>query len=186
MVYEIEKRALFKKKADFDKCQKYVKTHGRLVSKYIFKSFLFKEPVYLRIRIVKGKSYAEITKKYGTYKDAARKEENSKVKLSKIKKYLKEIKKEGFGRCVCFKTISNAYELEGLRVDFNNITYLGRIVEVEALTENKKEISHLNNKVSALMKKLNLHELKPEIYQKMMKNAHVKGTKPISKQNFSI
>jgi len=186
MTYEIEKRALFKKKADFDKCHKYVKTHGKLVGKYVFKSFLFKEPEYLRIRITKGKRFAEITKKYGTYKYAARKEENSKVELSKIKKYLNEIRKECFERCVCFKTISQAYELEGLRVDFNNITYLGMIVEVEALTENKKKIPALKRKVSALMKKLKLHELKPEYYQKMMNNAQVKGTKPISRQNFPI
>jgi len=52
MVYEIEKRALLSKK-DFEACKKYVAERGKYTDTFIFKTFLFREPEYLRIRITK-------------------------------------------------------------------------------------------------------------------------------------
>lgn len=186
MTYEIEKRSLFTSKARFDRCQRHVKNHAKFVGKHVFKSFLFRNPEYIRIRIIKGHKNVIITRKSGTYHDAARKEHNQTIKLSKLRGYLQKIKSQGFEECVCFKTISYAYKLDDLRVDFNTITYLGKIVEVEALTKNKRLVPVLKQKVSATMKKLNLHELSPTKYQKMMNNAFTAGLKPISKHKFSI
>lgn len=186
MTYEIEKRSLFTSQAKFNKCHKYVKNHAKFVGKHVFKSFLFRSPEHLRIRIGKGHKKAVITRKFGTYHDVSRKEHNQTIKLSELKRYLEKIKSEGFKKCVCFKTFSNAYELDGLRVDFNKITYLGMVVEVEALTKNKREIPVLKQKVSRTMKKLNLHELSPTKYQRMMNDAYARGLKPISKHTFPI
>jgi predicted adenylyl cyclase CyaB len=186
MTYEIEERSLFDSKSEFDKCHKSVKNHAKFIDKYVFKSFLFRSPEHLRIRLIKGKKEAVITRKSGTYHDIARKEQNQEIKLLELKNYLREIKSQGFKECVCFKTLSYAYELEGLRIDFNEITYLGNIVEIEALTEYEKDIPILKQKVSDMMTKLGLHKLEPSIYQKMIDNAYAKGLKSISKQNFSI
>ncbi len=59
------------------------------------------------------------------------------------------------------------------------------IVEVETLTDKESEIQYLENKVSELMDKLELKELDPKIYQKMMDNLYPKTT-DISKQKFSL
>lgn len=186
MTFEIEKRSLFTSKEEFDRCKENVAKQGKHLDTFVYKSFLFRKPEYLRIRIVKGEPEATITKKIGTYQDPARKEINKQINLSELKSFLEEIKSKGFEECVCVETESNAYEVDGSRIEFTIMTYLGMIVEVEALTENETEIPLLRNKIDEIMKKFKLKELDADAYQKMMDLMYEKGLKPISEQEFSI
>ncbi len=178
MVYEIEKRALLSK-VEFKSCREKVAKLGKYVDRFSFKSFLFCEPEYLRIRIVKGKLEAEVTKKIGNYNDTAREELNEFVKLSKLRKYISQIKKQRFTECVSIQTESEVYQFNGVSVQFNDIEFLGRIIEVEALTEDEKEIPRLKKEVTETMKLLGLKELNAKTYQKMMNEMYVKRMKPV-------
>ena len=139
MVYEIEKRSLFESSNDFKQCESEVAKIGKATNKYIFKSFLFKSPEYLRIRIVLEKDTAEITKKIGTYEDAAREEINEHISLQKLPNFIKGLIKEGYDKCTCVKTESNNYEIGELTISFNTIESLGMIIEIEALTNEKSQ-----------------------------------------------
>lgn len=178
MVYEIEKRALLSK-TEFEKCKKYIAEHGKYTNSFIFKTFLFRKPEYLRIRITEGKPEAEITKKTGSCKNTTREELNSQIKLSELERYVSQIKEQGFRDCVSIKTKSIVYQFNNVSVQFNEIDFLGRIVEIEALTEDEKEIPALEKKVTETMKLLKLQELESKVYQKMMNEMYEKLMKPV-------
>lgn len=186
MVFEIEKRVLLTSKLEFDKIKNNVAKKGEYNGSYIFKSFLFRKPEYLRIRIIKDQSFAIITKKSGTYQDLARTEIEEKIELKELNTFLSKISKKGFNECAAVKTISHSYSINGLRVDFNEIEFLGMIIEVEALTDNKTEIRSLNLRIEKVMKLLGLKELNPIVYQKMMDNLYSTLIKPVSEQKFEV
>lgn len=184
-MFEIEKRSFFTSKKEFENFEKLIIDQAKFVAKYVYKSFLFNDPEYIRIRIVLGKNKVEITKKEGDYNTPTRKEINEYIDLEKLPAFIKKIKSRGFKKCVCVKTESHTYKIDNITVALNTISDLGMIVEVEALTDKESEIQYLENKVSELMGKLGLKELDPKIYQKMMDNLYSKAS-DISKQKFSL
>jgi predicted adenylyl cyclase CyaB len=186
MVFEIEKRSLFSSKESFEKCEERVSKLGKFRKTYIYKSYLFREPYHLRVRLVKGTDYATITTKSGDYQSAAREEHNEDIPLSVLQSYLDKLVLKGFTKCARITTVSNSYELDWLRVDFNAMNYLGFIVEVEALTEDHNEIPMLEQKVVENMKKLGLTQLSAQDYQSMMDRMFLDALKPVSEQEFSI
>ena len=186
MTYEIEKRSLFKSKSDFIKCREKIAKQSKYLKKYVFKTFLFREPKYLRIRITKGNPKIMITRKIGNHKDTIREEINTLIKPSELKPLLEKLNQEGFKKCVSVKTVSYAYKFDDLRIDFNSITSLGNIVEIEALTRNKKEIPIMEAKIIETMKKFDLKELNPKKYQKMINEIYDEEIKPVIKQKFYI
>jgi len=188
MVYEIEKRAKFEYKEEFEKIKKRVEEMGGVqTEKYFYKSFLFRKPEYLRIRVVRGKDFAEITFKTGTPKDTVRQEINQRVNLGPdLDNEIEKLKSKGYTECACIITENVDYELDGLTISFNTMNELGSIIEVEALTADESEIEHLENKVKELMEKLNLKELPPSEYQTMMDSMYSNLLKPVDEQEFPI
>jgi len=77
-----------------------------------------------------------------------------------------------------------SYKLKGLKVELNKIDYLGLIVEIEALTNNKSKISSLEKNIRKTMKELQLKELDPNEYQRMMDVMYSKTLKPLPKHTF--
>lgn len=94
-------------------------------------------------------------------------------------------KKQGYNRCSCVSTTRYSYKLNELKVELNQIEHLGLIVEIEAMTENKADIQSLENKITKTMKKLQLEELSPTEYQRMMTKMYAKTLKPLSDQIFT-
>ena len=186
MVYEVEKRVLFDSKEMFDRCEEAVQKRGQRAEGNIYKSFLFSKPSYLRIRIVRGKDSAEVTIKKGTYEDVAREEKTEFVKLVALKDYVAKLLKQGYESCACVKTENQDYIVDGLKVSFNVIEELGRIVEIEGLTEDEGEVGNINEQIVFLMGELGLEELGVGDYQKMMDKMYKKTTKPIFEQELVV
>ena len=184
-MFEIEKRSLFASKKEFENFKKQIAKQAEFVANYFYKTFLFNEPEYIRIRISTGKNKAEITKKEGGYNSPTRKETNNYIDLAALPEFIKKIKSQGFKKCVCVQTESHVYKINNLTIALNNISDLGMIVEVEALTNDETKVPDLEEKVSGLMKELGLKELGPQTYQSMMNTLYSKAT-DISKQNFSL
>jgi len=184
-MFEIEKRALFENKNEFDDFIKKVTEQAEFVDKYVYKSFLFKKPEFIRIRITKDSEKVEITRKEGDYNSPTRKEINEYINIIDLPKYVEDIEERGFSECVCVKTESMTYKADGLTIALNTISNMGRIVEVEALTDNEEDVPKLEQQVSNMMDKLNLKELDPKIYQGMMDKLYSQVS-DISKQDFSI
>lgn len=184
-MFEIEKRSLFTSKKEFENFEKLIIDQAKFIAKYVYKSFLFNDPEYIRIRIVLGKDKIEITKKEGDYDTPTRKETNEYIDLERLPEFIKKIELQGFKKCICVETESHTYKIDNISVALNTISDLGMIVEVEVLTDIEPEVPYLENKVSELMDKLGLKELDTKIYQKMMNNLYSK-TSDISKQKFSL
>ena len=184
MVYEIEKRSLFSSKKEFEKCEEKVATLGIKKERQAYRSYLFRKPTYLRIRIREGSTNAEITTKTGTYEDVARKETNKTVPLSKLSATIESLKQEGYEKCACVTAESHNYKVSGLLVSFNDMKELGMIVEIEALTERKEEVEELNKKITMLTKQLDLKELNAKTYQEMMNKMYEKELKNLDEQSW--
>src|SRR3989344_9105517 len=151
MVYEVERRAKVSEQ-EFMRCRRFLEKHGGFLGKMHMKSFLFREPHYLRIRMIKGEPNIIVTHKSGNYSSLARKETEKEFAKSELPHFLKQINKEGFVKCAVITTERHSYKLNGLKVELNIIEYFGRIVEVEALTEDEKKVSLLTKKILKTLK----------------------------------
>ena len=138
-MFEIEKRSLFTSKKEFENFEKLIIDQAKFIAKYVYKSFLFNDPEYIRIRIILGKDKVEITKKEGNYNTPTRKEINEYINLEKLPEFIKKIESQGFKKCVCVKTESHTYKIDNIIVALNTISDLGMIVEVETLTDKESE-----------------------------------------------
>lgn len=185
MPFEIEKRSKVSLK-EFNRVKRFLQKNGKFLGKETMKSFLFNKPAYFRIRIVKGQNKSVLTYKSGSYKHKARKEINKKIGLNELGKIVKILKALGFKKCVCKKTERLSFKFNGLKVEVNKIETLGLIVEVEAISHNKKEIFILNKKIKETFKLLKLKELHFSKYQNMMDKLYSKGMKKIELQNFTF
>ena len=179
MPYEVEKRSYIKNKSDYKKCKSYLDKNAKPLKKVNLLTYLFREPNYLRVRIEKGCKKAIITHKSGNYSDPARKEINLPIDYKQLPQFFKLIKTIGFEHCVIFKALRYVYKFKGLHVDLTDYNYLGTILEVEALTNNKKEIPQLKKKVSQALKLIGLKELGAKEYQKMLDRVYRKYLKDI-------
>ncbi len=150
------------------------------------KSFLFLKPTHLRIRFVKGKDNIIITEKIGEFTDPARKETEKEIPLNQLSKFIEQISKDGYSECSEFNTERYAFKLNGLRVELNKIDLLGLIIEVEALTEDESQIPILEKKIKETMKQLQVEELDPNIYKKMVDGACAKSARKIEDCSFVI
>ena len=185
MVYEIEKRSLLNKK-QFEELKNYLDKNTKFNNQTEMKSFLFQEPNFLRIRIVKGNNIVFITTKSGNYNDIARKEINIKVKKDEFDYYLNKLIKQGYTECSLVKTKRKTYTIDKIKIELNEIDYLGLIVEVEATTEDKSKINELEQRVINIMEKLSLKKLPADKYQNMMDKMYSKTLKSVNEQIFSF
>ncbi|MFH1501163.1 MAG: CYTH domain-containing protein [archaeon] len=185
-MFEVEKRSLLKNEQEFQKLKKYLDSNAEFLVVKEMVSFLFREPNYLRIRLIRGNDKAVITIKEGEYTDAARKEVEEEVNINKLDKYIQRITKEGYSSCSEVRTQRYSYRLDGLNVELNRIDYLGLIIEIEALTDDESKVLDLEKKIWRLMKKLKLAELSGETYQQMLNSMYSKTLKRISEHSFRI
>ncbi len=185
MRYEVEKRSRLSK-PDFDRIKNYLEKNAVFLGKKEMKSYLFQRPTFLRIRLITGNNNALITEKTGEYSEAGRPEKEYEIPLQKLPAFVKTKKEEGYKQCSLVHTTRYSYRLNGLKVELNEIDYLGLIIEVEAMTENKDEIPLLEKKIRHTMKELQLEELAPDEYQKMMTAIYSETLKPIEMHSFKI
>jgi len=183
---EIEIRSLLKNQEEFNQVKAYLDKNAKFLGKKHLKSFLFLKPYHLRIRFVRGNNHIIITKKIGEFTDSARREIENKISLNQLPLFVEKIKKQGFDECAEFETIRYVYELDGLRVELNKIDLLGLIVEVEALTNNEKEIPEYEDKIRNIINKLNIKELEPEKYKELVLKAYNKALKNIEEHSFEF
>lgn len=184
MRYEVEKRSKLSK-SEFERVKNYLDENTTFLGKKEMISYLFQQPTFLRIRLIKGNNKVLITEKVGEYTEVGRPEKEYEIALSKLPSFARMKKKQGYNRCSCVSTTRYSYKLNELKVELNEIEHLGLIVEIEAMTENKADIQSLENKITKTMKKLQLEELRPTEYQRMMTKMYAKTLKPLSDQIFT-
>ena len=180
-MYEIEKRSALNK-TQFEKLKKYLDKHAESLGTQEMKSYLFREPTFLRIRIVDQK--ITITEKIGSYDQAVRREEEYELDSAKLPAFVEEKKHNGYTHCSLVHTIRTTYKIDELKVELNQIDHLGLIVEIEAMTAHAEEIDTLTKEIDACMKKLDLKELDTQEYQEMMTKMYAQTLKPVEHQSF--
>ncbi|MFA6461986.1 MAG: CYTH domain-containing protein [Candidatus Woesearchaeota archaeon] len=186
MAYEIEKRSLIASKSDFNKLKTHLQSNFKYLGTKHMKTFLFRTPSYLRIRLIKNEPEIVITHKSGDYYDPAREEIELELNKNQLSSFISLINHLGFKQCSCIRSERRSYRYNGLKIELNQIEHLGMIVEIEAITTKKKEISKLNRKVKNTMDSLNLKELKPAQYQRMLDKMYLKTLRSTSKQVFKV
>jgi len=174
MTFEIERRALLTKQ-EFERVKAYLDENARFLGRRTFASYLFREPGFLRIRI--ENKQVTITEKAGDYEDIGREERNTKIKYEKLREYLARIYKEGFKRCAEVSTERYSYEFSGVNVELNNISSLGLIAEIEALTEDEAKRNSLDKKIKETIRILGLKELPVVRYKKIMAKIYDNASK---------
>lgn len=186
MQFEVEKRSKLPNQQEFDRVKSYLDEHAEFLGKKEMKSYLFQAPTFLRIRLISGSDSALITEKAGDYSEAGRPEKEHSIPLEEISKFVFKKKSQGYQRCSLVHTTRYSYRLKGLKVELNEIDYLGQIVEIEALTEDKSKIPYLESKIRKMMTELKLKELDPKQYQEMMTAMYSQTLKPVSEHAFLI
>lgn len=184
VVYEVELRSKISEQR-FNSLKGWLDKHADFLGEMKMKSYLFPKPSFLRIRFMEGKNTALVTEKTSSYSEAGRIEKEFEIPNAEVAKFVKEKTKQGYSECSLAKTIRFSYKFNGLKVELNK-NNLGLIVEIEAITKNKKEIPVLQNKIRTIMKKVKLKELSPSKYQEMMNELYAKTLKPITKYKFAI
>lgn len=186
MAYEIEKRSLIASKLDFNNLKTFLHQNFKYLGTKQMRTFLFRTPSYLRIRLVKNESMIIVTHKSGDYYDPARQEIELELNKNQLSSFISLMNHLGFKQCSCIRSERRSYSYKGLKIELNQIEHLGMMVEIEAITTKKQDIQKLNQKVKTTMNSLNLKELKPAQYQKMLNKMYTKTLKETSKQVFKI
>ena len=187
MVYEVEKRAWIASLAEFARCNTYLQECAEFQGERVFKTFLFREPSYLRIRIVQNDPLVTITHKKGSYEDPAREETERKIYLSDLPSFLRNLKKGGFIQCASLASERLVYRLQdGLVAELNRYKQctLGMIAEVEALTDDQSEIPALRKRALDVLEELHLQELDPQEYQRIIDDVYARLLMPVSQHLF--
>ncbi len=182
MHYEVEKRALLKSDVDFNRIKRFLYKQGKFLGKKNLKTLLFRKPTYLRFRSFCDvqKQRAEVTFKSGDYGMLSRKEINLDINPKQITDFIELLKAVGYKKGVFIKTERHYYKFRGLLVELNKIDYLGKIVEVEGLTNDKRKVGGLRKKIDDILEILQVQELSGEDYQGMMDDMFKKGLKKIN------
>lgn len=183
MPYEVERRVKLSE-SDFNKLKIFLEKKGNFLGKMKMKSFLFKEPDYLRIRTIEGNPKIIITHKSGDYSDLGREEIEREIRKSEISDFLKKIKEKGYMKAAIVNTERYSYKFNEVKVELNIIDVLGRILEVEAITNKEKDIQLLTDKIIKTIKLLGLKELKHQEYKKMMNKVYSSASREISESDF--
>lgn len=185
MVYEIEKRAIINKN-DFNNIKNDLEKRYGNYEYDEMKSFLFNKPKFFRIRLVKGKENAVLTYKTGDYSSDSRKELNIDIKKDQLKIFVEMFEEFGFKNCSLVHTKRYTFKKDELKIELNDIDYLGFILEVEALSEKEIRIDELKKQIETIFSEMNLEILDSDKYQLMMDSMYEKSLKPISEHLFEI
>ncbi|MFH1210983.1 MAG: CYTH domain-containing protein [archaeon] len=185
MVYEIEKRARVTPQ-EIGRCMKFLEEQGQYFGEKEMKTFLFMNPIYLRVRLIKNQDEVLVTNKQGGYEDKARKETQIDLPYKQLKPFIQLMQLLGFKECASWNTQREFYRLNGLNVEMSKSEHLGNILEVEALTTQQIDIGKLEKKVRDTLRILKLKEIDAKEYQKMMDELYKKTLKPISQHSFTI
>ncbi len=186
MVFEVEKRSLLKDKKEFQRVKAYLDKETKSLGKKEMKSYLFEDKNGPRIRLIKGKDSALITEKSGSIHDKARKEINFKIEYKDLPAYLDKIYKKGYNKCAEIKTIRYSYELEGVTIDLNEISFMGLIVEVELLIEKESDKDKAEIRLNKMLNTLGLIELSTLDYEKILNKAILDNLKDLKEHSFII
>ncbi|MFA6391331.1 MAG: CYTH domain-containing protein [Patescibacteria group bacterium] len=186
MKFEVEKRSKIDDAEEIERVKEYLSAHGEYLGSKMMRSFLFRNPTSLRIRLIEGKDSALVTIKKGEYADPAMEEEEYEVPLTELDAFIEQKKVEGYEACSEVNTFRETYILNGLKIEINDIDSLGLIIEIEALTEDKDEIDGLEERIRETMQELNLPELDPSEYKLMMDAMQDETNRPVSEQVFTV
>jgi len=185
-MFEVEKRAKFLTEADFVKCKESLEKNGKFRSRKEMLTFLFREPHYMRVRLVKDNEMATITYKTGTYGDLARKEVNLDLYRQQLRGFIEIMEAFGFKECASLRSERYSYDFNGFNVELNKIDKLGLLVEIETIVADESELNEINKKISETLALLEMKELDSQEYQNMMDEMYQGGLQPISVYTFNI
>ncbi|MBU1951793.1 CYTH domain-containing protein [Patescibacteria group bacterium] len=186
MKYEVEKRSKIEDSSQVELVKAYLSEHGEFQGTKKMRSFLFQDPTFLRIRLIEGEDSALVTMKKGKFTDPAMEEEEYRIPLTELDAFIEQKKVEGYESCSEVNIFRETYILNGLKVEISDIDYLGMIIEIEALTDDKEEIENLEKRIRETMQELNLPELDPTEYKEMMDVMQEETNRPVGEQDFSI
>ncbi|MBU0612405.1 CYTH domain-containing protein [Patescibacteria group bacterium] len=184
--YEVEKRSKIEDSSQVELVKAYLSEHGEFQGTKKMRSFLFQDPTFLRIRLIEGEDSALVTMKKGKFTDPAMEEEEYRIPLTELDAFIEQKKVEGYESCSEVNIFRETYILNGLKVEISDIDYLGMIIEIEALTDDKEEIENLEKRIRETMQELNLPELDPTEYKEMMDVMQEETNRPVGEQDFSI
>jgi predicted adenylyl cyclase CyaB len=182
---EVEKRAIINE-SEFQRMKKLLDKNAKFIGAKTMKSFLFNDPHYLRIRLIKGQNEAIITHKSEYYHQSARKEIEFPIELKKLNSFLAIIREIGFKECVEIKAIKRKYKFKGFLIELNRVNHLGNILEVEMMLKNKKGLKKTDEKILEIMDELGLKEFPLDKYKAMHKVIYKKFMRSVEKQRFRI
>lgn len=183
--YEVELRSRLENESQWDGLKVWLEKNAEFLGRSVMKSYLFPKPTFLRIRFVSGKNNVLITEKTGSYAEAGRREDEYELPVNEVAAFVKRKQTQGYTECALAKTTRFSYAFDGLKIELNKNT-LGLIVEIEALTRDKKEIYALQEKIRRVMNLLKLKELGSNEYQKLMGELYARTLKPVTKYKFTV
>jgi len=179
MPLEVEKRSHLKNDEEYKKCKDWLDNKAKLFESSGIVTYLFQKPTYLRIRYKENSEELVLTHKSGNYHDPARKETEVTMKRDQLSQLIELLKSLDYRRAAYMDSQSMSYKYKEFRVDLTTYDYLGHIVEVELLTEDKSKVIELERSVLKVLHEMDLQELDADVYQKMLDKMYKKAEKEI-------
>lgn len=175
MSYEVEKRSLLKNISEFNRCRQFLLDNGIFIKEENFKSFLFKQPSYLRLRVKQNDDFSIVAYKENTEYEGVRKEIELKLDFDQTQKFSEIINNIGYKKCALISTRRLIFEYQGVNLELNDVENLGLILEAEVVTDSETEIISIQNKIDEIFKQLKVEELNLDIYLKMKEKLYIEN-----------
>ncbi len=156
-IFEVEKKAWPISDDEFERVQQFLQENADFLEEKMMDSYLLLGPnqEYLRIRYANGLVIATLKGKI--IGEAARPESNEVIDKTEVNSFLRrQIENVGFDSCLYIMTQRTTYKMNGLKIELDDKTYFGKLVEVEALTYNKEELDELTKKVDDTFRQMGL------------------------------
>ena len=165
---EVEKRASIKTRENLELLKNKLSKLAKLKNEFSAKTWLYREPHYIRLRDCSDKEAIIITVKKGTYNSLAREEYEIEIKKEDANTFKKILESFGFRNPVYIETKSTVYENNNFSYQITESKQLGIILEIEKITSDENKIKQISEKIGKELQSLGLEELPAETYQKMI------------------
>lgn len=176
MSYEVEKRSLLSRISEFNRCRQFLLDNGIFTKEENFKSFLFRNPTYLRLRIKQNNDFSIVTHKSDTDFSGVRNEIELPLNIDQTLKFADILNNIGYKKCALVSTRRLIFEYQGINIELNDIENLGLILEAEAMTDSETEIISIQNKIDEIFKDLKIEELDLGIYKQMKEKLFIENS----------
>ena len=175
MPYEVEKRALLKNISEFNRCRQFLLDSGIFIKEENFKSFLFKDPYYLRLRVKQNDNFSVVAHKANTNYEGVRQEIELKLDSDQTLKFADIINNIGYKKCALISTRRLIFEYQNVSLELNDVENLGLILEAEVITDQETEIISIQNKIDEIFNQLKVEELNLDIYKQMKEKLYTEN-----------